>query len=181
MDPESRIPFYLYIDEFQNFLTDSVETILSEARKYKLSLNVAHQFLGQLTRKGGDTRIRDAIFGNVGTKVVFRVGIEDAEVFQKDFAPQFTAADLSKQPNVHAYIKMLVDGKYPPPFTLNTNDAVALAERGDGNKEIARMVKEISRLKYGRDRDVVEAEIKEKYKYQKKVEKKGMGFGGFGF
>ncbi len=180
-NPDDRIPFYLYIDEFQNFLTDSVETILSEARKYKLSLNVAHQFLGQLTRKGGDTKIRDAIFGNVGTKVVFRVGIEDAEVFQKDFAPQFTAADLSKQPNVHAYLKMLVDGKYPPPFTLSTNDAVALAERGEGNKEIARMVKQISRLKYGRDRGVVEAEIKEKYKYQKKVEKKNMGFGGFGF
>lgn len=176
---EDRKPFFLYIDEFQNFLTDSIVTILSEARKYQLSLNIAHQFLGQLNRRGGDTMIRDAIFGNVGTKVVMRVGIEDAEVFQKDFAPTFSATDLSKQPNQHAYIKLLVDGKYPPPFSIITTDSVAFAQRGEGNPELSNMIKQISRLRYGRDREVVENEIKERTKFyvEPKEEKKG-GLGG---
>lgn len=185
MGRADRKAFYLYIDEFQNFLTDSIVTILSEARKYGLSLNIAHQFLGQLNRKGGDTMIKDAIFGNVGTKVVMRVGIEDAQVFEKDFAPTFTAADLTKQSNQHAYIKLLVDGKYPPPFSLTTTDDVAFAQRGDGNKELANMIKQISRLRYGRDRDVVEQEIKDRSKFFQEVKqepKDGMGglFGGGG-
>lgn len=184
MDRSQRKPFYLYIDEFQNFLTDSIVTILSEARKYQLSLNIAHQFLGQLNRKGGDTMIRDAIFGNVGTKVVMRVGIEDAQVFEKDFAPNFTAQDLTKQSNQHAYVKLLVDGKYPPPFSITTTDDVPFAQRGDGNKELANMVKQLSRLRYGRERDIVEQEIKDRTKFfaEVKDEKKGMGglFGGGG-
>ncbi|MBL8014890.1 MAG: TraM recognition domain-containing protein [Candidatus Doudnabacteria bacterium] len=179
-DEKDRVPFYLYIDEFQNFLTDSIVTILSEARKYGLSLNIAHQFLGQLNRKGGDTMIKDAIFGNVGTKVVMRVGIEDAQVFEKDFAPLFSASDITKQPNQHAYIKLLVDGKYPPPFSLTTTYNLSpFAQMGTPNKEIAQMIKQISRLRYGRDREVVEAEIKSRTNFfvEVKEEKKG-GLGG---
>jgi len=184
-DPSQLRTMYLYIDEFQNFLTDSIVTILSEARKYRLSLTIAHQFLGQLNRKGGDTKIRDAVFGNVGTKIVMRVGIEDAELLKKDFEPYFDAADLSRQPNIHAYVKMLVDGKYPPPFTINTLDSLPFAEReAQGNKELSETIKRISRLQFGRDREIVEAEIKAKAKFQKEVTsaKKGgpAGFGGFG-
>ncbi|MCA9378980.1 TraM recognition domain-containing protein, partial [Candidatus Dojkabacteria bacterium] len=182
MDRSQRKPYYLYIDEFQNFLTDSIVTILSEARKYQLSLNIAHQFLGQLNRKGGDTMIRDAIFGNVGTRVVMRVGIEDAEFLKKDFEPQFAAADLTKQPNQHAYVKLLVDGKYPPPFSITTTDDVPYAMRGEGNKELANTIKQISRLKFGRDREVVEQEIRDRSKFvaEVKEEKKGGLFGGGG-
>jgi hypothetical protein len=178
-DRGQRADFYLYIDEFQNFLTDSIVTILSEARKYRLSLNIAHQFLGQLTRKGGDTMIRDAIFGNVGTKVIMRVGIEDAEMLKKDFEPHFSAPDLTKQPNQHAYVKLLVDGKYPPPFSLVTTDDVPFAQRGEGNKQLAETVKQISRLRFGRDRELIESEIRERAKFEKKIESKSPGFGGF--
>jgi hypothetical protein len=179
MAQADRKTFYLYIDEFQNFLTDSIVTILSEARKYRLSLNIAHQFLGQLNRKG-DTMVKDAIFGNVGTKVVMRVGIEDAEFLKKDFEPQFSADDLVKQPNQHAYIKLLVDGKYPPPFSLYTNDSLPFAQReAKGNEELAQMIKQISRLRFGRDREIVEAEIKERGKFQKEVPKEDK-FGGLG-
>ncbi len=187
-DRSTLKPMYLYIDEFQNFLTDSIVTILSEARKYQLALVLAHQFLGQLTRKGGDTKVRDAVFGNVGTKIVMRVGIEDAEVLKKDFEPYFDAIDLSRQPNVHAYIKMLVDGKYPPPFTLDTEDSAAFAQRdAQGNKELAETIKRISRLQFGRDREIVENEIKDKATFQKKLAEEGAkkdspagGFPGFG-
>lgn len=180
MDRSQRKQFYLYIDEFQNFLTDSIVTILSEARKYALSLNIAHQFLGQLNRKGGDTMIKDAIFGNVGTKVVMRVGIEDAEVLKKDFEPVFTAADLTKQPNQHAYVKLLVDGKYPPAFSLVTTDNLPLAQRGDGNPQLAEVIKELSRIKYGRDREIVEQEIRDRLKFAAETKQEDKGFGGFG-
>lgn len=179
--PENqRTPFYLYIDEFQNFLTDSIVTILSEARKYQLSLNIAHQFLGQLNRKG-DTMIRDAVFGNVGSKVIMRVGIEDAEFLRRDFEPYFTPQDISRQPNMHAYVKLLVGGKYPPPFSLYTlwDSPFTQAQLGGGSQEIANTIKEISRLRFGRDREIVEAEIKDRYKFEKKVEKKP-GAGGLG-
>jgi hypothetical protein len=186
-DERMRKPFYLYIDEFQNFLTDSVVTILSEARKYQLSLNIAHQFLGQLTMSNGSSKIRDAIFGNVGTKVVMRVGIEDAEVFAKDFEGIFSAEDISKQPNMHAYVKLLVGGKYPPPFSIETNyNASAFSQMVEPNKELAEIIKQISRLRFGRDREIVESEIKERAKFQKEVKKPeqagGLGglFGGMG-
>jgi hypothetical protein len=177
--PEAlRKTFYLYIDEFQNFLTDSIETILSEARKFKLSLNIAHQFLGQLKTKTGDTKIRDAIFGNVGTKVVMRVGIEDAEVFRKEFEPVFSPEDVAKQPNMHAYVKLLVAGQYPPPFSIYTGfDLSAFSEMsiGSGNPELAETIKQISRLRFGRDRELVEAEIKARSKFKKEVPQQGGG------
>ncbi len=106
-------PFYLYIDEFQNITTDSIATILSEARKYKLSLNIAHQFIAQL-----DEKIKDAVFGNVGSIASFRVGTEDAEFLEKQFAPVFTARDIQNLDNHNAYVKLLMDGRPVKPFNI---------------------------------------------------------------
>jgi hypothetical protein len=156
-----RKPFYLYIDEFQNFLTDGVNQILAEARKYQLALTIGHQFIGQLTRKGGDTKIRDSIFGNVGTKVCFRVGPDDAKYLAGQYNGVFDENDFMKISNGNAYVQMLVDGTYPPPFSINTffwNSPFDMVPK-DGNLQLAGLIKNISRLKYGRDREVVESEI----------------------
>lgn len=145
--------FYLYIDEFQNVTTDSINTILSEARKYRLSLNVAHQYIKQL-----DENIKNAIFGNVGSMIVHRVDIEDAEVFEKQFAPIVSAADIIKQQNLTCYIKMLVDGQPAKPFSSKTPFPPK------GNPELVEKIKELSYLTYGRPREEVEAEIMTRYR-----------------
>ncbi|MBI4458031.1 type IV secretion system DNA-binding domain-containing protein [Candidatus Uhrbacteria bacterium] len=155
MDPKNRRDFYLYIDEFQNFLTDSISVILSEARKYGLNLTIAHQFIGQLT-KGNDTVIRDAIFGNVGSMVSFRVGVEDAEFLEKEYRPVFSAFDLV---NVEAYTansKILIDNTASRPFNMS------MYPPAKGNLELVDAVKQLSRLKFGRDRSIVEQEILER-------------------
>ncbi|MBP7006137.1 type IV secretion system DNA-binding domain-containing protein [Patescibacteria group bacterium] len=158
MPPEERKDFYLYIDEFQNFLTDSISTILSEARKYGLDLLIAHQFIGQLASGAGkDTTIRDAIFGNVGTMCVNRIGMEDAEFLAKEFSPVFTEFDLV---NVEAFtfnMKLLIDNQASRPFNFSPMRA-----RRPKNSELADAIKELSRLKYGRPRAMVEAEIAER-------------------
>jgi hypothetical protein len=146
-------PFYLYIDEFQNVTTDSISVILSEARKYKLGLNIAHQFIGQLTDK-----IKGAVFGNVGTIASFRVGPEDAEFLEKQFAPVFTARDIVNLNNRNAYIRLLARGKPVRPFNMET---LPPPSGSLGNIE---KLKQLSYLKYGRDRQSVEAEILERYK-----------------
>ncbi len=148
-------PFYLYIDEFQNVTTDSIATILSEARKYKLSLNVAHQFIAQL-----EENIRDAVFGNVGSMAVYRVGADDAEFLEKQFEPTFTARDIMNIDNFNAYLKILVNGKPVKPFNIQAMVPPT------GKPEIVDKLKELSYLKYGQDRGMVEAEIMEKYKKQ---------------
>ena len=156
MDPKDRKDFFLYIDEFQNFLTDSISAILSEARKYGLDLVVAHQFIGQLTQKG-DTLIRDAIFGNVGSMMAFRVGPDDAEFLEKEFAPVFSSYDLI---NVEAFTcnaKILIDNTATRPFNMQPYRAMP-----DGDKELPEMIRELSRFKYGRKRELVEAEIQER-------------------
>jgi hypothetical protein len=145
-------PFYLYIDEFQNVTTDSIATILSEARKYKLSLTVAHQFIAQLEEK-----IRDAVFGNVGSVVSFRVGAEDAEYLEKQFVPVFTAYDIMNLDNRNAYLKLLIHGKLVKPFNIET-----LAPPKT-NKEYTDKLKELSYLKFGRDRVEIEADIARLY------------------
>jgi hypothetical protein len=145
--------FYLYIDEFQNVTTDSISTILSEARKYRLSLTVAHQYIEQL-----DEGIKNAVFGNVGSMVVHRVSPENAEVFAKQFAPTFTPEDIIKQQNLECYIKMLVDGVPVKAFNSHT----PFPPRG--NTETAEKIKELSYLKYGRPREQVEEEIMARYK-----------------
>jgi predicted ribonuclease YlaK len=145
-------PFYLYIDEFQNITTDSISTILSEARKYKLSLNIAHQFIAQLQEK-----IRDAVFGNVGSIVAHRVGAEDAEYLEKQFSPEFTAKDIMNIDNLNSFVKMLVGGK--PVKAFNMKDSQPM----DGNPAIVEKLKQLSYLEYGGDRAEIEAEILKKY------------------
>ncbi len=145
-------PFYLYIDEFQNITTDSIAQILSEARKYKLSLNVAHQFIAQL-----EDNIKDAVFGNVGSIAAFRVGAEDAEYLEKQFAPVFTARDLMNVDNRNAYVKLLSNGKPVKPFNIETLPPPPRDER------IVDRLKELSYLTFGRDRALIEDEINRKY------------------
>lgn len=157
MDPAKRKDFYLYIDEFQNFLTDSITAILSEARKYGLNLIIAHQFISQLTRKGGDTLIRDAIFGNVGTMASFRIGADDAEFLEKEFAPIFSKYDLVNTEAFTVNIKLLIDNTASKAFNMKT------IKPSSGNKELANMIKELSRYKYGRKRELVEMETMERY------------------
>lgn len=145
--------FYLYIDEFQNVTTDSISSILSEARKYRLSLNIAHQYISQL-----EDKIKNAVFGNVGSMAVFRVGTEDATFLEQKFKPIFTANDITKLDNYNAYVSMLVNGQPVKPFNLKTLPPEV------GNPGIVDNLKELSYIKYGRDRDEVEAEIMSRYK-----------------
>jgi hypothetical protein len=145
--------FYLYIDEFQNVTTDSIASILSEARKYRLSLNIAHQYIAQI-----DEKIRDAVFGNVGSMAVFRVGPEDAQFLAKQFEPVFTPQDIIKLENRTAYAKMLVDGSPAKPFNIAT------FAPPEGMAAIVPKIKELSYLKYGRDRVEVEEEIMARYR-----------------
>ncbi|PIU98494.1 hypothetical protein COS61_01170, partial [Candidatus Wolfebacteria bacterium CG03_land_8_20_14_0_80_40_12] len=145
---EKRRDFNLYIDEFQNFTTDSIATILSEARKYGLNLTIAHQFIAQLTEK-----IRDAVFGNVGSVIAFRVGVQDTESLVKQFEPVFNENDLLNIDNFNAYAKILIDGKTSKSFNIKT----LLPERG--TRETADKIKELSESRFGRDRQEVEEEI----------------------
>ena len=149
-DDVSRRDFNLYIDEFQNFTTDSIATILSEARKYHLSLTMAHQFIAQLT----DT-IKAAVFGNVGSELVMRVGVEDAEFLVKQFEPVFNASDLINIDNFNAYAKILVNGQTSKPFNLK----VGTQSWAAGNADLVPKLKEYSRLKYGMERQQIENEI----------------------
>ncbi|PID52193.1 MAG: hypothetical protein CR972_02815 [Candidatus Moraniibacteriota bacterium] len=148
MDEDDRKDFYMYIDEFQNVTTDSIAQILSEARKYRLSLNIAHQFIGQLSED-----ISKAVFGNVGSMAVYRVGPEDAEFLEKQFAPVFTSQDLINVDNYKYFGRLLLNGVSTAPFNVNAPFPTK------GSKDIIEPVKELSRLKYGRDRDVVEREV----------------------
>lgn len=145
-------PFYLYIDEFQNVVTDSITSILSEARKYKLSLNVAHQYLTQLP-----DNIKNAVLGNVGSMAVFRISAEDAEVLVKRFEPVFESSDIIRLDNRHAYMSMLMGGQPAKPFSIKTDDWPR------GNDEVVPLIKELSFTKYGRPRDEVENEILGKF------------------
>ncbi len=145
--------FYLYIDEFQNVTTDSIATILSEARKYRLSLNIAHQYIEQL-----EDNIKNAVFGNVGSMAVFRVSPENAEVFSKQFEPVFTPQDIIKLENYNCYLKLLVNGVPVKPFNIKTLRAP------EGSKEMVGKVKELSYLKFGRPREEVEEEIMARYR-----------------
>jgi hypothetical protein len=145
-------PFYLYIDEFQNITTDSIPGILSEARKYKLSLTIAHQFLAQV-----DEKIRDAVFGNVGSMAVFRVGEEDAEYFEKQFAPVFSALDFVNIQNYNAYVRLLAKGVPQKPFNIKT------PAPAEGNQNQIDDLRELSYLTYGRDRQQVESMIHARY------------------
>ena len=166
MAGDKRKDFYLYIDEFQNFLTDSIPAILSEARKYALDLIVAHQYIGQLSPKG-DTQFRDAIFGNAGTKVSFRVGTDDAQFLSKEYAPVFGEYDLVNTPGGTALVRLLIDNTASRPFNMKINYP---SRPGKKELELASMMKELSRYKYGRKRELVEAEILERQQMQEMEE-----------
>ncbi|MFT5281153.1 MAG: hypothetical protein ACI9AR_000611 [Flavobacteriaceae bacterium] len=149
---QEMAPFYLYIDEFQNVTTDSIASILSEARKYNLSLNIAHQYIAQLQEP-----IRDAVFGNVGSMAIFRVSVDDAQFLESKFSPTFSAKDLMQIDNWNAYMSLLSNGSPTKPFNM----ATSMPPQGD--KEIVEKLKELSYYTYGRDRDMVEKEILSRY------------------
>jgi len=149
---EQRKDFYLYIDEFQNVTTNTISQILSEARKYRLSLIIAHQYIAQLSEN-----IRDAVFGNVGTIVSFRVGIPDAEFLEKQFAPQFSKTDLISIENFNAYLRLMIDGYVSDPFNIK------ILPPQKGSSELVDLILKISRLKYGKPRKLIEEEIRERY------------------
>ena len=148
LSEEERNDFYLYVDEFQNFATESFATILSEARKYKLDLTVANQYIAQM-----EETVRDAVFGNVGTLISFRVGATDAGFLEKEFSPVFEKNDIINLDNRHLYISMLIDGVTSVPFSARTLDVPEVTE--DSTQKII----EFSRERYGTKREVIEEKI----------------------
>ena len=153
--PENeRKDFYLYVDEFQNFVTEAFAGILSEARKYRLNLTVAHQYTAQLISDKSSS-VRDSIFGNVGTMIVFRVGANDAEFLEKEFEPEFTPQDVVNLPNFKIYLKLMIDGVSSRPFSAKTLPPLIKS----GNKKVEEEVIKSSRDLYCRPREVVEREI----------------------
>jgi len=151
---EQRKDFYLYVDEFQNFVTDAFAGILSEARKYRLNLTVAHQYTAQLV-VDKSSAVRDAVFGNVGTMIVFRVGSDDAEFLEKEFDPEFTPQDIVNLPNYKVYLKLMIDGVTSRPFSARTLPPLVKS----GNAEVEQEVIRSSRELYCRSKEVVEKEI----------------------
>ena len=153
---DQRKDFYLYVDEFQNFATDTFASILSEARKYRLSLIMAHQYIAQLTKTPtghDDTRVRDAVFGNVGTMLSFKVGAEDAEYLAKEYAPELSEQDILGIANYKAYIKLNIHNTTSRPFSMETVwDPIS-------NPKISEILKKYSRMKYGRKKVFVDQEI----------------------
>jgi hypothetical protein len=151
-EPQRR-DFFLYVDEFQNFATPDFATILSEARKYHLNLTVANQFIGQM-----DEEVKNAVFGNVGSLITFRVGVTDASYLQREYQPVFSEADLINVEKYHVYMKTIVGNEPVPPFSVDlTKDFRALKSKG--NEKISQAVIQLSRLKFGRPKELVEAEI----------------------
>jgi hypothetical protein len=149
---EERKDFYLYIDEFQNFAFKGVASILAEARKYRLSMVLAHQYIKQLPEE-----IASAVVGNVGTIISFRVGAQDAEFLERIFLPVFNKFDLVNIPNYNAYIKLLIQGYVSDAFNIKTLPPEPFS------KELAEKVAELSMLKYGKEKEIIEKEIAEKY------------------
>jgi len=155
--PENeRRDFYLYVDEFQNFATPDFAQILSEARKYRLNLIVANQFIGQM-----EEEVKNAVFGNVGTLVSFRVGVTDANYLQHEFQPTFSESDLINIDKYNSYVKTIVKNEPMKPFSIDlTKDmSQVMAAR---NPQVANAIIQLSRLKYGRSKELVEAEISER-------------------
>ena len=145
---KNRRGFYLYVDEFHNFLTLSFADILAEARKYGLNLVLAHQYMEQL-----DEKLRAAVLGNVGTLISFRVGVEDARVLAREFHPVFDETDLVNLPNHQIYLKLLIDGKPSKPFS-----AVTLPPQAAKTQQKGEIIT-LTRMKYAKPRSVVEKDI----------------------
>ncbi|MCX6811045.1 MAG: type IV secretion system DNA-binding domain-containing protein [Candidatus Berkelbacteria bacterium] len=162
---DERTPFYLYVDEFQNFITDVFSTILSESRKYKLSLQITNQYIAQL-----DDKIRDSVIGNAGNLIAFRVGAADAEFLVKEFAP-IAIDDLTNVDKFNFYIRELIDNAPMPAF-----NGQSIAPDQNGNKQLAEAIKQLSRLKFGSAKEVVESEISERSQIDK-IDLPGIGEG----
>ncbi len=153
MPKEKRNPFFLYVDEFQNFATPDFAQMLSEVRKYGVGLVLANQFVSQL-----DEQVRDAIFGNCGTLMSYRVGTQDAAILGKELEPVFNETDLTNMEAQTMYVKTIVNQSPVPAFSMNVARDLRV-ERASGSKDVARMIKELSRLQFGRDVHEVEEEI----------------------
>lgn len=153
-----RPDFYLYVDEFQNFASETFATMLSEARKYGLSITLANQYLSQL---GHD--VLDSVFGNVGTLISFRMGIQDVPLIQREFYPIFDGDDLVNLPKYTTCIKLLVDGMAARQFSMRT-----ILDKSEVNYETAALIRQLSRVRYGRDRQIVEEKIDERMGVKKK-------------
>ncbi len=152
---KDRKDFYLYVDEFQNFATESFAGILSEARKYRLNLILAHQYIAQLVHDGNST-VRDAVFGNVGTLVTFRVGAADAEFMEPEFMPALTQEDLVNLPKYQIYLKLMIDGVTSNAFSAST---LPPYEPPADAAEIVDKVIKVSRERYAKPREVIEDKI----------------------
>ena len=158
MPEDERNPYFLYIDEFQNYITPSIETILSEARKYRLGLIIAHQYIEQLVQKKlwGQTDLRWPVFGNIWTQMAYKVGAPDAEFLEKEYAPEFSAADMVNMDRFKWVLKLSVDTQPSRPFSINVLNPYTKALN---EKEKIDIIKKISRLKWWRPKDKVEEEI----------------------
>ena len=161
MPEDQRKDFYLYVDEFQNFATDTFGEILSEARKYRLALIMAHQFIAQIGgsgdkygKWGGKPSIKDAVFGNAGTIMSFKVGAEDAEYLEKEYAPLLSQQDIIGIANFTTYCKLNIDNASTRPFDLKT-----IWDNTYKNPEVSKIIKEYSRKMYGRKKEYVDMEI----------------------
>lgn len=159
LPPEERKDFFLYIDEFQNYVTPSIESILSEARKYRLGLIIAHQYIEQLKQKDlwGETDLTWAIFGNVWTIMSYKVWAKDAEYLEQEFAPEFSRQDLVNIDRFKAVMKLSIDTQPSRPFSINVLNPYTEEWKNDPKK--CEIIKQISTLKYGRKRELVEKEI----------------------
>lgn len=149
IEEKQRNDFFLYVDEFQNFATESFATILSEARKYRLSLILAHQYIAQM-----DDSVRDAVFGNIGTMLTFRIGAEDAQFLEREFAPEFDSRDLVNLAKQHIYVKLMIDGLTSRPFS-----AITLSPREIGEKIYTDDIIDFSRRTYAKSKATVEEQI----------------------
>ncbi len=150
---DKRRDFFLYVDEFQNFATPDFAVILSEARKYHLSLTVANQFIGQM-----DEEVKNAVFGNVGTLIGFRVGVTDASYLAREYQPRFGESDLINIERFHAYMKTIVNNEPVEPFSVDMTKDIEQLKK-ERNEKIAQAIIQLSKLKYGRPKELVEAEI----------------------
>lgn len=155
---DQRKDFYLYVDEFQNYATEDFAVILSEARKYRLNLIVANQFISQI-----EEDVKNAVFGNVGTMISFRVGVPDANFLQHEFAPVFSETDLTNIEKYHVYIKTIVKNEPIPPFSMSLLKDMD-SQKAQMNHRLAEMIRELSRLKYGKPREEIEEEMNKRAK-----------------
>jgi hypothetical protein len=165
---DARKDFFFYADEFQNFATEEFNSILSEARKYRLNLTLAHQYIGQLPED-----IKNAVFGNVGSLFIARCSAEDAEFLETQFESYISAMDMVNQGIGHYYVKLLTKGSYPSPFSLDALYGPAYPDSGFNlpvNKEVGGIIKQMSRMKYGRDLAVVNDDIRVRSQLDKKEE-----------